>query len=210
MIKSTKTSSSKLCSSFSNEAKNIWVKLEQARRNSIIRDEETVTNDLLLNLQDAHPNEITIFQFNKREEGFTGADWEWWLTDNKDKWLGLLVQAKILNRKGNKYSAIRHKVGKPPRPQIELLLEQSRLKTIDALYFFYNYLTDQNLGLSWKCGSFPFDAEQLGCTVAHAENVQNAVRQGGIGWPTINPISFPLRCLICCPAFSRLNDSFPE
>jgi hypothetical protein len=39
--------------------------------------EETITETILLELGTRHPKEISLLPFNKREEGRTGADWEW-------------------------------------------------------------------------------------------------------------------------------------
>jgi hypothetical protein len=156
----------------------------------------------------AHPYEVLTFQFSKPLEKHTGADWEWWLTDGR-LWFGLLIQAKRLDSKSHKYADIKHKVGKPKIPQIDLLLNQARLKEIDPLYCFYNY---SNRGLSaftWNCGSTPMDLPQLGCTVAHAAAVKRVLKRGGGGLPKISPISYPLRCLVCCPVFAEPDTSLP-
>ena len=70
--------------------------LGAATRGGLRRGEETITEDLLLNVKKAHPSEVIEYQFNKREKSFTGADWEWWLTDGR-LWFGLLIQAKRLD-----------------------------------------------------------------------------------------------------------------
>src|ERR1700733_5228617 len=94
-----------LCDTFVVMARKIWNELGVARNLGINRGEETVTDNFLLDVQTAHPMEVATFQFKKPEEAITGADWEWWLTDGR-KWVGLLIQAKILNPKSNLYSAI--------------------------------------------------------------------------------------------------------
>lgn len=200
--------STPLCNTFENEAKNIWDSLKTARGMGIIRDEETVTNNFLYNVQLAHPAEVATFQFHKPDEKFTGADWEWWLTDGS-QWLGILIQAKILHPKSNKYSSIQHKVGKAKKPQIDILIEQANSKGIDALYFFYNYSKSGISAFQWNCGSTGPILEQLGCTVAHANSVKDVVGRGGAGLPTINPIAMPVRCLVGCPVYAGPNTSLP-
>ncbi len=182
--------------------------MEKASRTGLIRGEETITDDLLLNIQSAHPSEVITCQFNKREEGFTGADWEWWRTDGR-LWYGLLIQAKRLNHKSHKYPEIQRLVGKSARPQIDVLIDQARLKGIDPLYFFYNYSSRNPAAFTWNCGH-PFVLEQLGCTVAHAGAVEQLLGQGGVGLPKISPISYPLRCLVCCPVLAESNDPLPR
>lgn len=174
----------------------------------ISRGEETVTDDLLLDVQNARPTEVTTFQFNKWEEGKTGADWEWWLTDG-NAWLGLLIQAKILHPKSNLYSKIKHKVR--GRRQIDILIEQARRKGIPALYFFYNHTRLSFPPLTWKCGSTSAEIQQLGCTVADAFAVERLVQPGGVGITTLDPVTMPLRCLVCCRGrVQASDDSLPN
>jgi len=181
--------------------------LRNATRGGLNRGEETITDDLLLNVRNAHPNEVITYQFNKREENFTGADWEWWLTDGR-LWFGLLIQAKRLDPSSGKYPEIKRLVGKAKTPQIDLLMGQARLKGIDPLYFFYNYSNGNPSAFTWNCGH-PCDVQQLGCTVALAAAVKRALVQGGAGLPKIIPISYPLRCLICCPVLAEPDNSLP-
>jgi hypothetical protein len=90
-----------LCHTFGIESEKIWTDLGNAILGGVSRGEETITEDLLLNVMNAHPSEVIHYQFNKREETFTGADWEWWLTDGR-LWYGLLIQAKRLDPKSHK------------------------------------------------------------------------------------------------------------
>jgi hypothetical protein len=197
-----------LCGTFMHMAEKIWIDLGRARGLGLSRGEETVTDDLLLGVQGAHPAEVATFQFNKHEEGKTGADWEWWLTDGS-LWLGLLIQAKILHPQSNLYSKIKHKVS--GRPQIEILIDQAHHKGIPALYFFYNHTRLSFPPLTWKCGSTDPQIEQLGCTVADAFAVKPLVRPGGVGITTLDPITMPLRCLVCCRGLVRApDDSLPN
>ncbi|RWP10974.1 MAG: hypothetical protein EOR00_29730 [Mesorhizobium sp.] len=49
-------------------AAKIWKDLENARSLDISGGEETITENFLLDVQLAHPAEVSTFQFNKREE----------------------------------------------------------------------------------------------------------------------------------------------
>lgn len=197
-----------LCRTFGIESEKIWADLGSAIHGGINRSEETITDDLLLSVRNAHPYEVIQYQFNKREEAFTGADWEWWLTDSR-LWYGLLIQAKRLDPKSHKYTQMKKRIGRHKTPQIDLLIEQARLKGIDPLYFFYNYSSGNPAAFTWNCSTMPFDLLQLGCTVAHAGAVKHALAQGGAGLPKISPIFYPLRCLVCCPVFAEPDDSLP-
>ena len=175
----------------------------------LIHDEETITNNLLLGVQKAHPTDVITLQFRKPQEKFTGADWEWWLTDGQS-WFGLLIQAKRLGSTTHKYDGLKHRVGKSATPQIELLLNCARQKGIDPLYVFYNYNSGRLGSLQWSCSRIYPNMAQLGCTVAHAAGVQRLLVQGGAGLPKMSTISNPLRCLVCCPALLSPDNSLPE
>lgn len=198
MITIPRITSPPLCRTFATQAEKIWDDLCAARFAGINRSEETITDDFLLDVQRAHPRGVTTFQFNKRDESFTGADWEWWLTDGR-QWLGLLIQAKRLGPKSHKYEAIRHWVRSAGMWQINRLHQQAAFKGIEPLYCFYNYSSAWPLALTWKCCAAPHKLEGFGCTVAHATAVQAQLRQGGAGLPKMSKVSYPLACLVCCP-----------
>ncbi len=193
-----------LCNTFGTMARKIWNDLGLARSLGLNRGEETITDDFLLHVQAAHPAEVITFQFTKHEESFTGADWEWWLTNGR-QWLGLLIQAKVLQPKANIYSSIKHEVR--GRSQIDILLQQANLKGIPALYFLYNHTQRSFPQLTWNCISTAPEIEQLGCTVAYALAVKPLIKQGGVGISTLGPVSIPLRCLVCCKGFDGLSPS---
>lgn len=197
----------RLCLTFEKQAEKIWHDLTSAQLMGLVRDEETVTNDLLLEVQTAHPTDVVTFQFRKPQEKFTGADWEWWLTDNRS-WFGLLIQAKRLGPTTHKYEVLKHKVGKDRTPQIELLLNCARHKGIDPLYFFYNYNSGRLRSLQWSCGSV-VPVGQLGCTVTHAAAVKRLLVRGDAGLPKMCVICNPLRCLVCCTGLASPDNSLP-
>lgn len=207
MIALPRIASPPLCRTFAAQAEKIWNDLWTARFSGINRSEETITEDFLLDVCRAHPREVTTFQFNKREESFTGADWEWWLTDGR-QWLGLLIQAKRLGPKSGKYEAIRHWVKSAEMWQMDLLLWQASRKGIDPLYCFYNY-SPAWPALTWKCCAAPSKLELFGCTVAHATAVQGRLAQGGAGLPKMSEVSYPLACLVCCPGATDPAPTLP-
>ena len=144
--------SASLCPTFETQAEKIWHELSLAQSMGIDRDEKTVTNNLLLEITRSHPADVITIQFLTPQEKFTGADWEWWLTDGQS-WFGLLIQAKRLGRTTHKYEELKHRVGKNRTPQIELLLNCAKHKGIDPLYLFYNYKSGRLESLQWSCGS---------------------------------------------------------
>lgn len=201
--------SGSLCRTFTVEAEKVWNDLGLAWGAGRVWDEETITNTLLGNVEGAHPYDVATVQFYKPQEKFNGADWEWWLTDGK-LWLGLLIQAKRISIDSGKYTGINHKVGAAKIPQVDLLIQWAQPKGLDPLYVFYNYSQAAITKFQWNCGWRNTDTTLFGCTVAHAGAVKARLVQGGAGLPKMSVISYPLRCLTCCPVVSpTLPSSLP-
>jgi hypothetical protein len=206
MVTPRRLSSAPLCQTFTAQPEKIWEDLSRAQARGLNRGEETITDDFLDYVQDQHPQEVATFQFNKREEGFTGADWEWWLTDDH-LWLGVLVQAKRLRRYSHKYG-IKHWVQKAGMWQIDLLLQQARWKGVDPLYCFYNYDSARPDHLTRNC-CIPHDWPMFGCMVAHAMAVKGQMDLGGVGLPKMSKVSYPLRCIVCCFEGAGVRETLP-
>ena len=195
-----------LCSTFERESCRIWCDYGAAYRSGIVVGEETISDILLWNIQKAHPQNVTTFPINKMEEGKIGADWEWWLTD-KNRWFGLLIQAKRLDPKSHKYRNIRHQARTGKNMQIDSLIQTARRKCIDPLYFFYNYALPPKIFRVWNCFQVLGLQSQLGCMMAHASVVKQQLGRGGAGFSKFSKISLPVRCLVCCPLFSDTRQS---
>jgi hypothetical protein len=206
MVTLPRLTSPPLCITFARQAEKIWGDLSRAQARGFDRNEETITDDFLDDVQNQHPQEVATFQFNKRHERFTGADWEWWLTDDH-VWLGLLVQAKRLRRHSHKYG-IKHWVPTASMWQIDLLIRQANWKGIDPLYCFYNYDSSSPNHLTWNCCT-AHALPRFGCTVAHAIAVKNQLYLGGAGLPKMSTVSYPLSCLVCCSGDAAARASLP-
>lgn len=189
-----------LCETFRSIAFNTYERLMAAKSIDYQPLEETFTDNIMLDLKLKHPVEIFTRPFNKRVEGVNGADWEWWLTNAaEDNWLGLRVQAKILNFKPNEYSHLHHKVGKAKKAyQLANLKRESAKAGMVPLYCFYSYgdIT------SAACGSFGHAAEAFGCSLtslAHVESLQAAGEKKG--FDDVMEKASPWHCLVCCSGF---------
>lgn len=103
---------SSVCQTFRSLAFNTWDHLAKARLVGYQPHEETITDINVLELKCRHPNEVKTKTFTKPQEGIHGADWEWWLTDKHQKhWLGLRVQAKILNLRSGRFEHLHYRKG---------------------------------------------------------------------------------------------------
>lgn len=189
-----------LCETFRSIAFSTYERLRDAKSIDYQPLEETFTDTIMLDLKLKHPVEIFTQPFNKREEGVNGADWEWWLTNAaEDKWLGLRIQAKILNLKSNEYSHLHHKVGKTKKTyQIAKLKRESARVGLVPLYCFYSYGDT----MSAACGSFGHATEAFGCSLAslaHVESLQLAGEKKNFD-EVMAKVS-PWHCLVCCSGF---------
>ena len=186
-----------LCATFWHMAQTIWVDLGDARKFNLHLGEETITETFTLDVQRLHEHEVFTLQFNKMQEARNGADWEWWLTDGQ-WWVGILIQAKVLNHKSNTYSHIKHKVRGSNTSQIRLLIQEAARKRIAPLYFLYNHTNLNSPPIHWNCCR-PIYMQQLGCAIAHASSIDTIIKQGGAGIVKVSAASLPLQCLACCP-----------
>ena len=53
-----------LCQTFAGLAEKVWKDLRDAYSAGLVRDEETITNDLMLSLWRLHPAEVIVYQFS--------------------------------------------------------------------------------------------------------------------------------------------------
>jgi hypothetical protein len=68
------------------------IRLSDGRRNGVELHEETITQDLLLDIAMAMPA-MTVTTFTKHREARNGADWQWEWWCEGSQWFGLRVQA---------------------------------------------------------------------------------------------------------------------
>jgi len=172
--------------------------------------EESITDYLILDLKRWHPDQVTIFRFNRYQEGkTTGADWEWWFT-GKGKWFGMRVQAKKLDSRTLTYKSLPHRLKNSQRKQVNLLINDAKKRGLYPLYCFYNYWNNRSADPTWRCGTFAPRRELWGCTISDAVSVRRKINSNAIGLSDIGPVSMPLMCLVCCNGFFGPGASLPQ
>ena len=134
--------------------------------------EETITDLNILDLKRLHPKEIYCQTFTKPQEGINGADWEWWLTDpTRSRWLGLRVQAKVLELKSDTFAHLHY------RPKRGRAYQSTRLKAaaeadgLIPMYCLYAHLPASATGWA-KHGS----SEAYGCALLQVKEVERLRR----------------------------------
>lgn len=178
-------------------AKHVWDRIGHGERLGIRQNEETLTDNVLLDIAMSESPYIQVIKFDKNQEKETGADWEMVIQTRRQNWRRYAVQAKRIN--GKSYKQLRHKVG--DELQVDLL--ESYAKEVGAipLYCLFNHMKDVDVNphAHWHCLK-EFELKQLGCSIALSRTIKSAVpRYNSKTFDTIHtPVStMPWRCLLC-------------
>lgn len=193
-----------ICKTFRSLAFNTHQQLEKARYVNHQPLEETFTDINILELKARHPLEIYSKTFNKREEGNNGADWEWWLTNSKrDMWLGLRVQAKILNLQTNTFQHLHYKSKKTAIYQIEKLKNKSVRDGLIPLYCFFTHIPIPTSLALLSCKTFLSCPEFYGCALTSLEHVAALQATGKRNdLASVMSNAAPWHCLVCCKGYA--------
>ncbi len=172
-----------------------WERRQTAKRAGFPFSEETITETILLDLATQNPIEIVVQPFNKRQEALTGADWEWcFYNKSENRFVRMLVQAKVLDNLDYEYSHIDRKIGNTGVKQIDRLLDTARKRGIPALYAFYNHVAKASRVPTAACQCYGC-LECWGASVAPAAGVQSVLPDKT--FDTLKAISVPWICLLC-------------
>jgi len=186
-----------LCDTFKFGAQRTWKRIEKASQYRLLMGEESITDDLLLEIRDRHPNEVAICQFNKVIEGRNGADWEWWFTDGT-YWFGTLVQAKrVFVRPPSRRSRERIKIHFSKRQHRRLLAAAAK-KNVSPIYVFYSHFPKLSYStITWNCNGQHTgnEIDLFGCAIADAYTLART-KITTISSFTSNVL--PWSCAVCC------------
>lgn len=177
-----------------------WRLLGEARASGTSFREDSLTDLNLHYLVRKHASEITIRRFNQREERFTGADWEWWFAGPRGTWIGMRVQAKILDLETGRFEHLFYK--RNGALQVDTLIRaalSSSTPTIPA-YVFYGHWPARTARIPWPCTTFRRSSPHFGCSVASAVAVRRlhgATHGNALG--AVMRHALPWHCIFCCP-----------
>jgi len=184
----------RLCQTYRDLSFQTWRYLEKARSISHQPLEETITDNNLIELNLRHSHEVISTTYNRIQEGTTGADWQWWFTNNnKTEWYGVRVQAKILKFKTNSFDALNYK------NQTDVLIIDAERNGLVPLYYFYAQWPLSTTVQPKNCLTFANSPESYGCSVVDAYTIKN--NTGSSGSKSLSLVmanAFPWSCLVCC------------
>ncbi|MFU8849411.1 DUF6615 family protein [Micromonospora sp. SL1-18] len=158
-------------------AAQTWHKISVGPSRGLAFGEESLTDHNLFEL-DRLGAPIEVYKFDKTEEPYNGADFEWWVGSDATHWLGLRFQAKKLDDDGI-YAQLGHRVR--GRRQYELLLEQAQRDNVWAFYCFYNGWPGSwpkgvpNAGCRKRIAPAPHGSDQKACVHAYLEDFGCAI-----------------------------------
>lgn len=198
-----------LCESFRTLAFKTYEQMGRAKTVGHQPLEETFTDLNILALKVRHATEIHSRLFSKPEEGKNGADWEWWLSNSKGSmWLGLRVQAKVLQLKSDSFPHIHYKSGKSKTYQSAKLKSECAKEGLIPLCALYVYEEPVPSAPHRRCGSFAHSPESYGCSLISLRHVE-ALRNAGERKDRHSVLSeaLPWHCLVCCSGYG--GDDLP-
>ena len=183
-------------------AESAWYRLQHARCFGVRLGEETLTDLLVLECAGRLPLHTRVFQTTKAEEAIRGADLEVHIRVGRGVRLKLLIQAKKIEQRRQRYASLNPLVGKTARRQIDVLEDYARQIQARPLYLLYNYVTYADKQPYWHCGR-ELEEQQLGCTLVPSARIRDALVWRGLHsfhWIHLFPDAMPWRCMFNhCP-----------
>jgi hypothetical protein len=183
----------------------IWVhdRLAKGDRFGVHLQEETLTEDLLLDIAEMMPN-LQVTMYTKPQEAREGADWEWWFQGRK--WFGVRVQAKWLQTMSNGrlgYPLDYRVGGRSSGPlQVDVLRDRAREAGIAAAYVLYNGPLDL-VRFAWDCRWLDRRPEHFGVSFLPIAVAHALVEDKALEFERVAGASRPWPCLVRCgPGFA--------
>lgn len=176
-----------------------WDKLREARTHKFQLGEESITDFIVLNIKKWGVGKIAVDTFTRHAESVNGSDWEWWFTGPSGKWLGMRVQAKVLNLTSEKYEHLHHtnKHGS----QVDLLIADANKNGLIPLYCMYSNWDPKKYEANWKCGTYKSTVRHYGTAILSPQKVKRLQLTSETRLSFVIDSLKPMHCLFCCSGF---------
>lgn len=150
-----------------------WDKLREARKVGYQLGEESITDFLILNLKSPAKNNLVVKSFTRHAEALNGADWEWWFTGPTQKWVGMRVQAKVINLAKEEYQHFDH--SNKNGNQVDLLIQNARNKNMIPIYCLYTNWDPSKYHHPSNCNTYKKSIRQYGTALLSAQYVHTTI-----------------------------------
>ena len=172
-----------------------WNKLRDARKYGSPFSEETITESIILEFTKYGAGKLTVKTFTKRKESFNGSDWEWWFTGPSHRWLGMRVQAKVLNLNSEKYEHLHYK------NQLETLISDANKNDLIPLYCMYSNWNIKKYKAAIRCQSYKHTVRHYGNAILNPYKVEKLKQQGRTELSSVIEDLHPMHCIFCCTGY---------
>ncbi|MEW8524845.1 MAG: DUF6615 family protein [Candidatus Thiodiazotropha endolucinida] len=178
-----------------------WDRLREARSLNYQVGEESITDFLVLNIKKWGKGKIVVDTFTRHKEAVNGSDWEWWFTGPSGKWLGMRIQAKVLNLISEKYEHLHH--NNKNGQQVDLLVSDAKINGLVPLYCMYTNWKPGDYQASWKCITFKPSIRHYGAAILSPYKVKSLQKTKDNRLASIIDSLRPMHCIFCCTGFSK-------
>lgn len=175
----------------------VWDRLREARNNDFQLGEESLTDFIILNLKKHGKGKISVDTFTRHKESLTGADWEWWLTGPSGKWLGMRIQAKVINLKSEAFEHIHYK--NRHGFQVDTLIKDAAKNNLIPLYCMYTNWVPYDYKPTITCKSFKNSVRHFGTSIISPNDVIKIRPKNKLS--TLIKYLRPLHCIFCCGGY---------
>jgi hypothetical protein len=187
----------------------VWThaRLTAGRQHGVDLHEETITQDLLLDIAQALPD-LHVKTYTRAQEARIGGDWQWDWWFGGYRWFGLRLQAKRLKhiRRNVLGYDLGYRVGSRRTRQVDLLTDGARRDGMDAAYVLYNG-PDLDLKFDWICRRLPASAPFFGVALLPADVARQLADANTRDLATVASHSRPWSCLATCNPFGGCSGS---
>lgn len=179
----------------------VWSTLREAKKLSYQIGEESITDFLVLNIKKWGRGKIIINTFTRHKESVNGSDWEWWFTGQSGKWLGMRIQAKVLNLNSEKYEHLHH-INKNGH-QVDLLIKDAKKHDLIPLYCMYTNWKSGDYKVNWQCKTYKPSILHYGAAILNPIKVKQLQKNRSNHLTDVIDDLRPMHCLFCCTGFSQ-------
>lgn len=194
-----------LCDTFKRLSINTWDKIQESRQVGFQMKEETFTDINMLTLKARSGGQIQTRVFTKKIESINGADWEWWLKSKANSWIGLRLQAKIINILTDKFEHLHYQTLSTKEYQCDKLIKNalSNPNPRIPLYCLYLQTNDSTCLTKWNCGTLLPLKDLFGCSLVSAFTIKKLRGSTKSSLKDIESYLKPWHCLVCCTNYGK-------